>query len=73
MDTTWKARTGGAIDPGLAREIDIFETEAETWVKLGLRDSEHIAGIVTEFGVIEKPDTEAVRKHFRDNGLLADE
>ncbi len=34
---------------------------------------EHIAGIVTEFGVIERPDTERVREHFRRHGLLADE
>jgi len=34
---------------------------------------ENIAGIVTEFGVIEHPDTEAVKKHFRENGLLTDE
>ena len=34
---------------------------------------EHIAGIVTEFGVIERPDTEAVREHFRQNGLLTDQ
>jgi len=33
---------------------------------------EHIAGIVTEFGVIENPNTERVREHFRQNGLLAD-
>ncbi|GJM20306.1 MAG: methylthioribose-1-phosphate isomerase [Planctomycetota bacterium] len=34
---------------------------------------EHIAGIVTEFGVIENPTTERVREHFRQNGLLADQ
>ncbi len=34
---------------------------------------EHIAGIVTEFGVIENPTTEAVREHFRRHGLVADE
>jgi methylthioribose-1-phosphate isomerase len=34
---------------------------------------ENIAGIVTEFGVIEAPDTEKVLKHFRDNGVLAEE
>ncbi|MDG2149449.1 MAG: S-methyl-5-thioribose-1-phosphate isomerase [Planctomycetota bacterium] len=34
---------------------------------------EHIAGIVTEFGVIQNPDTEAVLEHFRRNGCLADE
>jgi len=34
---------------------------------------ELIAGIVTEFGVIESPDTEAIARHFRENGLLADE
>lgn len=33
---------------------------------------EHIAGIVTEFGVIEQPTTEKVAEHFRRNGLLAD-
>ena len=33
---------------------------------------EHIAGIVTEFGVIENPSTESVAQHFRKNGLLAD-
>jgi len=34
---------------------------------------EHITGIVTEFGVIDHPDTEAIREHFRRNGCLADE
>jgi methylthioribose-1-phosphate isomerase len=34
---------------------------------------ENIAGIVTEFGVIEAPDTEKVLKHFRDNGVLVEE
>jgi methylthioribose-1-phosphate isomerase len=34
---------------------------------------DHIAGIVTEFGVIESPDTEAVAKHFRENGLSSEE
>jgi methylthioribose-1-phosphate isomerase len=33
----------------------------------------HIAGIVTEFGIIQNPDTEAVLEHFRRNGCLADE
>jgi len=33
---------------------------------------EHIAGIVTEFGVIERPDTERVREHFRKHGVLTD-
>lgn len=33
---------------------------------------EHIAGIVTEFGVIERPDTEKVAKHFSEHGVLAD-
>ena len=32
----------------------------------------HIAGIVTEFGVIERPDTAALREHFMRHGLLAD-
>ena len=31
---------------------------------------ENITGIVTEFGVIERPDTEAVHRHFKQNGLL---
>ncbi len=34
---------------------------------------ENIAGIVTEFGVIENPDTEKVRKHFIENGVIAEE
>lgn len=33
---------------------------------------ENIAGIVTEFGVIHRPDAEKVRNHFREHGLLAD-
>ncbi|RKY20274.1 MAG: S-methyl-5-thioribose-1-phosphate isomerase [Planctomycetota bacterium] len=33
---------------------------------------QHLAGIVTEFGVIEAPDTDRVRKHFSDHGLLAE-
>ncbi len=33
---------------------------------------EHIAGIVTEFGVIQRPDALRVREHFIRNGLLAD-
>jgi methylthioribose-1-phosphate isomerase len=32
----------------------------------------HIAGIVTEFGVIDRPDTASVREHFMRHGLLAD-
>ena len=31
-----------------------------------------IAGIVTEFGVIERPDSAAVREHFTRHGVLAD-
>lgn len=34
---------------------------------------ENIAGIVTEFGVIEQPTAEKVRKHFIENGVLAEE
>lgn len=34
---------------------------------------ENIAGIVTEFGLIEAPDAEKVRKHFREHGLSPDE
>jgi methylthioribose-1-phosphate isomerase len=34
---------------------------------------EHIAGIVTEFGVIEAPNAERVREHFISNGVLAEE
>jgi len=34
---------------------------------------EHIAGIVTEFGVIEAPNAERVREHFISNGILAEE
>ena len=33
---------------------------------------EHIAGIVTEFGVIRDPDTASVREHFMRHGLLSD-
>jgi len=32
----------------------------------------HIAGIVTEFGVIERPDTASVREHFMRHGVLTD-
>jgi len=31
---------------------------------------QNITGIVTEFGVIEHPDTETVRRHFEQHGLL---
>ena len=33
---------------------------------------ENIAGIVTEFGVIEHPDTERVRAHFVEHGVLTE-
>jgi len=33
----------------------------------------HISGIVTEFGVIERPDTERVREHFRRHAPATDE
>ncbi len=33
---------------------------------------EHITGIVTEFGVIEAPDTAKILDHFRKHGVLAD-
>jgi len=33
---------------------------------------EHITGIVTEFGVIERPDAAAIRNHFIRHGLLAE-
>jgi len=33
---------------------------------------EHIVGIVTEYGVIERPDAARVREHFMRHGLLAD-
>jgi methylthioribose-1-phosphate isomerase len=33
---------------------------------------EHITGIVTEFGVIERPDLASVREHFIRNGLPTD-
>jgi methylthioribose-1-phosphate isomerase len=33
---------------------------------------ENIAGIVTEFGVIEAPDTSKIRDHFIQHGVLAD-
>ena len=34
---------------------------------------EHIAGIVTEFGLIEQPQADKIRNHFKEHGLLADE
>jgi methylthioribose-1-phosphate isomerase len=32
--------------------------------------AKNITGIVTEFGVIERPDTQAVREHFKKAGLI---
>ncbi len=32
----------------------------------------HIAGIVTEYGVIDRPDAARIREHFIRNGVLAD-
>lgn len=34
---------------------------------------DHISGIVTEFGLIEAPDTERIREHFISNGILVEE
>ncbi len=34
---------------------------------------EHVAAIVTECGIIERPDTSKILDHFRENGLLAEE